>query len=319
MLCAGTTLLLNFKHSILSDIVKDLKLRSKSAGSIFSIKNVTSETLHDETVVEGAQAQENVKSISVHINKHNKPANEDQFGYYLAGLIDGDGHFSSQQQLIIVFSEPDAFLAYYIKEKIGYGQVKKVKNKNAYLFIISKTEGIVKVINLINGKLRLKYDQVIKNIFSSPKFESLNKFESNIANDLNNHWIAGFSDADGSFQIKILQRHGRSKPEIQLNFQVDQKDKELLILIKDYFGGFLGYRKSQDTYYYGSTNFGSAKKVINYFDRYPLLSSKHISYLKWRKAYLIIQKKDHLTLEGINKITKLKNTMNKGLNSYYAV
>ena len=88
---------------------------SKSAGSIFSIKDVTSETLHDEIVVEN----ENVKSISVHVNKHIKPVNDDQFGYYLAGLIDGDGHFSSQQQLIIVFSDPDAFLAYYIKLSIN--------------------------------------------------------------------------------------------------------------------------------------------------------------------------------------------------------
>jgi hypothetical protein len=32
--------------------------------------------------------------------------------------------------------------------------------------------------------------------------------------------------------------------------------------------------------------------------------------LKWRKAYLIIQKKDHLNKDGIEKILKLKNTMN---------
>lgn len=53
----------------------------------------------------------------------------------------GDGHFSSQQRLVIVFSEPDAFLASYLKEKLGKGGsahlVKKVKNKNASLFTIS--------------------------------------------------------------------------------------------------------------------------------------------------------------------------------------
>jgi hypothetical protein len=32
--------------------------------------------------------------------------------------------------------------------------------------------------------------------------------------------------------------------------------------IKNYLGGNIGYRKSQDTYYYGSTSFGSAKNVI---------------------------------------------------------
>jgi len=73
----------------------------------------------------------------------------------------------------------------------------------------------------------------------------------------------------------------------------------------------IGHRKSQDTYYYGSTSFSSAKYVIDYFDNFHLLSSKYVNYLKWRKAYLIIQDKDHLNKEGVEKIIKLKNSMNR--------
>jgi hypothetical protein len=65
-----------------------------------------------------------------------------------------------------------------------------------------------------------------------------------------------------------------------LNFQIDQKKDNLLLLIKDFLGGNIGYRENQDTYYYGSTSFGSAKNVINYFDEFHLLSSKHINFLK---------------------------------------
>ncbi len=78
------------------------------------------------------------------------------------------------------------------------------------------------------------------------------------------------------------------------------------------FGGNIGYRKSQDTYYYNSTSFGSARKVIKYFDKFHLLSSKHVNYLKWRKAYILIENKDHLKkdLSGIEEIKKLKYSMN---------
>ena len=82
-------------------------------------------------------------------------------------------------------------------------------------------------------------------------------------------------------------------------------------MIKDFLGGNIGYRKSQDTYYYGSTSFGSARKVVNYFDEYHLQSSKHLNYLKWRKAYLLIQNKEHLNDQGFKQIIKLKNTMNR--------
>lgn len=309
MLYAGTTSRLSFKYSILNDIVKKLKRGSKSAGNIYLL-NGTSETLCNETVV----TTENVKSISVHVPKHLKPANNYEFGHYLAGLIEGDGHFSSKQQLIIVFHSLDASLAYYIKERLGFGSVKKVKDKNAFILVIAAREGLEKVINIINGKIRTKniFNQITNNILNHEKFAEFSKkinLNLNLDNNLLNHWLAGFSDADGSFQIKVLNRN--NKFEVRLNFQVDQKKDDVLLLIKGFLGGNIGYRKSQDTYYYGSTSFGSAKNVINYFDYFHLLSSKHVNYLKWRKAYLIIQNKDHLNKDGLDKIIKLKNTMNR--------
>ena len=118
MLYAKTPSLYSSKYSFLDDIVKKLKQTRKSAGNISYRKFGTSETLRNEVVVVNS---ENVKCISDHIPKHLKPINNKQLGYYLAGLIDGDGHFSRALQLVIVFSSPDAFLAYYLKEKLGYG------------------------------------------------------------------------------------------------------------------------------------------------------------------------------------------------------
>lgn len=306
LLYAGKASLSSFKYSIFIDIVKKLKQWSQSAGNIFYFKYETSETIRNNT--------ENIKNISIHVPKHLKPLNYQQFGHYLAGLIDGNGHFNSKQQLIIVFNSLDVKLAYYIKHIIGFGQVKKVKNKNAYLFILSNKEGLIKTLNLINGKLRTinKFNQVINNIFSHSKFSSESLiFNINNSNDFNNHWLAGFFDADASFQIKIIYKDTRTKPEIRLNFQIDQKNNNLLLLIKNLFGGNISYRINQDTYYYGSTSFGSAKKLIKYFNKYHLQSSKYINYLKWRKVYTFIQNKDHLTETGIEKIIKIKKSINK--------
>jgi len=310
LLYAGTTSLYTSKYSIKHDIVEKLERRSKSAGNILNIKNGTSETMRNEIIV----YSEHVKSISVHVPKHVKPLNNEQLGHYLAGLIDGDGHFSKAQQFILVFSSPDAFLAYYIKKEIGYGNVRKVKDKNAYILVISNKQGILNVIKLINGKLRTehRFSQVINNILSNDIYKDLNiHFSLNSNNDFNNHWLAGFTDADGSFQIKMIRRSTKNKPEVILNYQIVQKTNKLLEMIKKDLGGNIGYRKSQDTYYYGSTNFGSAKNVINYFDRYNLQSKKHVSYLRWRKAYILIQNKEHLTEKGVTQIMKIKALLNR--------
>ena len=170
--------------------MKKLKQRSKSAGNISLFKaiarNGTSETLRNGVVVNS----EHVKHISKHVPKHLKPVNNEQLGHYLAGLIDGDGHFSKAQQLVIVFSFPDAFLAYYLKEKLGNCNVRKVKDKNAYILIFSKKEGMLNVLNLINGKLRSynRFNQVINNILNHDRYKDLTfNFSMNLTDNFNNH------------------------------------------------------------------------------------------------------------------------------------
>lgn len=147
---------------------------------------------------------------------------------------------------------------------------------------------------------KLRIDPYVK--YANQSSDNPNTFQGKKWGKKTNH-------ADASFQIKVLNRNNRV--EVRLNFQIDQKKDGILLLIKDYLGGNIGYRKSQDTYYYGSTSFGSAKNVINYFDYFHLLSSKHVNYLKWREAYLIIQNRDHLNKYGIEKVIKLKSTMNR--------
>lgn len=179
------------------------------------------------------------KFISVHTPIHTRPLTEKEFGYYLAGLIEGDGSFQ-KRQVIICFHELDAPLAYYIKERIGYGTVTKIKNKRAVKYVVAHSKGLKRIAELINGKLRTE--------------EKITKFETNLVtyvtdgaavsllpkNDeklMDNHWLAGFSDADGSFQIKIIKRIKRVKEEVRLNYQIDQKKSEILDQIKKEFGG----------------------------------------------------------------------------------
>jgi hypothetical protein len=193
LLYAGTAYIGSFKY--LNIIVKKLKRGSKSAGNEFicnTYKFRTSETLRNEIIVcENIVDTGIIKPISVHVPTHMRPINDIQLGHYLAGLIDGDGHFSKKQQLVIAFNSLDTYLAYYLKKQIGYGSVQKVKDKNAVLLVVSAIKGIERVINLINGKLRSqnKLDQVSSNILNHPNFSNISKitnFTLNTSKDLKN-------------------------------------------------------------------------------------------------------------------------------------
>lgn len=116
-------------------------------------------------------------------------------------------------------------------------------------------------------------------------------------------------DADGYFQVRIRERGDRQfREEVRLHLKVDQKTKDVLNLLYEVWGGYVGYRESQDTYYYQSTGFQHAFKVIRYLDRYHVLS-KWLEYRQWRRVYLMVQQGRHITEEGVEKIKKIKRMM----------
>jgi len=115
----------------------------------------------------------NLSPISEHVlNK--KDLTDIEFGYFLAGLIEGDGWFD-YKQLYIIFAEEDTSLAYYIKKRIGHGNVYKIKKKKAVRYICKNKAGLLIILSLINGKLvsNYKYDQLIKHNYSESFYISI--------------------------------------------------------------------------------------------------------------------------------------------------
>ena len=57
-------------------------------------------------------------------------------------------------------------------------------------------------------------------------------------------------------------------------------------------------------------NQNSTKILIDYLNKYPLLSSKYLDFLEWEKSFRIISKKEHMTEQGKELILAAKNNMN---------
>jgi hypothetical protein len=53
--------------------------------------------------------------------------------------------------------------------------------------------------------------------------------------------------------------------------------------------------------------------IIPYFMKYPLLTSKQVDFELLKKIVDLMNQKEHLTIEGIQKIVAIKASMNLGL------
>ena len=136
-----------------------------------------------------------------------------------------------------------------------------------------------------------------------------------IPSDLGNY-LAGFTDGEGSFHVTFRKREDFRIPwKISLCFNVSQKDPVILSQFKKHLQcGSLRQRKDDGVWYYEVNNFEAIRmNVIPFFNRFGFLSAKKKrDFSKFKKIAKLIENNDHLTIEGIKEILKLRKQMNDG-------
>lgn len=232
-----------------------------------------------------------MKQIQIHRPKHQYPKNHVEWGDFLSGLIDGDGWISrkeDQPKICICFYEKDVSLAYKIKEFIGYGTVSKYKGKRAFKYILTSRLGLAKICRIVKNTQVFEKRQRLLDLCELLSVPTLQNKEGMASFLFNSYWLAGFIDADGYLKIYIRYRKDRPNPFVLLTITIDQnvKNAQILMQIKQVFGGSLYYSFKKNTVSYSSNSLKNTKKLINYLDAFHLCSNKYKEYVIWRRAFL---------------------------------
>ena len=103
--------------------------------------------------------------------------------------------------------------------------------------------------------------------------------------------------------------------EIKFKITLHNKDIGLLKLIQSYFGGVGNIKKDRTNYSVYSVNSLDhlLTEIIPHFDKYPLITQKLADYLLFKEVVMAVNRKEHLTAEGIQKIMNIRATLNHGL------
>lgn len=267
---------------------------------------------------------------------------------YIAGLIEGDGSIkvpyslrSDKGKLIypsvtIVFVDKDLPLSEFLVKKLD-GTLNKTSG-NWYVLSIYKLSALHKLAKLVNGKFRTPKIEALYRLINwlnnYGKFEKINILPADDSDILSNSWLAGYSDCDSNFLITFTTSNLGIAKNIHLTYRLSQRQEyhrdsstgtsylKVLTIIATAFlvkpslyerervnpkknqsfteKGFLVTVKGLD----------SRITLINYFTKFPLLSSKYLDYLNWVEAHELISKKQYKSVEGTAKLLKLKSSMN---------
>lgn len=274
-----------------------------------------------------------------------------KLGSYLAGLIESDGTIAVHDKnsnakkynpkIAVVFNLADEPLANKLLSITNAGTILKKKDAGHVLWQIQKLEDVIKIINIINGYMRTPKIEALHRAINwlnefSAATQKINCLNLDLSPIDSNAWLAGFTDGDGNFSINLIDRKKNGKitsKRIQTFFRLElrqtyHRDVSVELGGDSYFSilnkiaSYLGVnllsrtREQNDKVFYAfmviSHSATSHEKIINYFNLFPLYSSKYLAFKDW--SYVVELSKLRagkvLTPEEILEVKKIKEQFN---------
>ena len=180
--------------------------------------------------------------------------------------------------------------------------------------------GILKLVGL-KSSLNWGLSENLKIAF--PNVAYVNKPEYKFNGIPNPFWVSGFTSGDGSFHLNLNQTSNRVSLRYSINLNI--RDIEVLKGLASYFNSLnktndlvnkLNLVKkvniSNNTVSFQVTKLSDLIEVIiPFFVKYPIQGVKSLDFLEFKKVANLMMDKEHLSIEGFNKILEIKLNMNK--------
>jgi hypothetical protein len=128
------------------------------------------------------------------------------------------------------------------------------------------------------------------------------------------HYVAGFVDGEGSFNVPIRRERDRGLPwRVSLSFNVSQIGSEAPTLLQRVFGVGTIRGRSDGVFYFEITRPNDLeKRVFPFFERFELRGPKRNDLEIFRVITELVQAGRHLSPAGIEKILIMRAPMSRG-------
>jgi len=248
--------------------------------------------------------------------------------YWISGFVDGEGCFyvsltNNSTGIGLVFKVTQHIRdADLLKEFIGYfncgrysicSKIAGVSNSSqkaaVTLFTFIKQKRIIIRNYSVNS-----YKKSLPLHSSLPISAGLTLSNLNEKDSLNAYFVTGFSDAESCFYIGIYKNSNKTGWKVKASFQISLHQRDIGIL-ELHFGGVGNVSKQgKDSVQYRVASIQDLINVIiPHFEKYPLISNKRADFELFKLAVDLINCKEHLTIEGVQKIVAIKASLNLGL------
>ena len=250
------------------------------------------------------------------INLHKKDLQllESIQSYFCAGHISKTGSESYQlridsiKDIQVIIDHFDKYPL--ISQKFGDYQL----FKQAYVLLLNKEhltpEGIRKIV-AIKATMNNGLPEGLKEVF--PDIMPVLRPYNEMIKINNPQWLAGFVSGEGCVIVRIRNSNPNSKTFVELVFQINQhnRDSHLITYIAEYLNCGKIYKHSKNAVVFRVSKLSDINQnIISFFSKYQILGEKSKDFKDFCFVADIMNKKGHLTKDGLDLISQTKAKMN---------
>lgn len=237
---------------------------------------------------------------------------------WFIGFAEGDGAILTHgNRPRFVLTQKEGTILYAIQKMFGFGYVKYFGpgtsgNKNGfYRWIVEDRASLLILSHLFNGNLASTHR--VNQLKNWARLLNFTLISSVVTISLQDAWLAGFTDAEGCFNITVGKNTRYALGSvIRMRYILDQKNEAVLRAVQALFGfGKIAERKEAlEVYRYTVYGFTNMTAVRNYFAHFPLLTKKSQSLAQWNQIHDMVLAKKHLSREGLDEVRRLAKSIN---------
>lgn len=253
--------------------------------TIYSENDKSSATLKSTDI----QLAENCKEFSETI-RHISDFNDKNFFKWLAGIIDGDGNFDVRninsklvlKAIRIKLHNRDIRILSRIQNTLHIGRIRSDANKPHSMWIISKKEEMLFLINNINGLIRLK----VPGLKKSCNYLGIDFIEADYNIKANDPYLSGLVDTDGT----IVFNYTGNRIECNLEFEHNEYTSRLnLDNAIPHYKPSIVFRESRNTIAFRYQNVKEMVFLYDYFMKNRLYSDFKFYRVSKIKEFILIR------------------------------
>lgn len=260
----------------------------------FNFLTIYSENNNEPVIskITDIQSAENCKGFSETTRQISdlQGKNLKEFFKWLAGIIDGDGNFDVRyldsklvlKAIRIKLHDRDIRILSYIQNTLHLGRIRSDKNKPHSMWIISKKEEMIFLINNLNGLIRLKVEGFKK----SCHYLSIVYKEANYNIGYNDPYLAGLVDTDGT----IIYNYAGNRIECNLEFKNNEYTRKLnLDNVIPHYKPAVSFRKTHNSITFKYQNVKGMVFLYEYFMKNRLYSDFKFYRITKIKEFILIR------------------------------